>query len=188
VSYEIPDGELRATPNNPNAMRQAVGWLQGHAEQSDEPVERARYLGLVGVYAGMIREHETAKSALDDAISIADAHGDARQQATLRIRLADIHALSGCPEEALEILTDLVHRCTRDGELESLVDFVHQHLGKALLETGEIESGVGHLERARDLRLAKGDEELLSSTDQALAVAMKMKLTGYGRRIGRHEI
>jgi HTH-type transcriptional regulator, pleiotropic regulator of extracellular virulence genes len=171
ISYRIEDDTLRAVPNDPAAMRQAIDWLQDQAAGEADPAEQARLLGLAGACAGTLRETRRAAAMLKQAIELADTHGTARQQVTLRIRLADIHALGGRPEEAIELLRAQLARCLADRVLESLIDFAHQHFGKALLDAGQVNDGIEHLERALTIRKEKGDAELIASTEQALRVA-----------------
>jgi kanamycin kinase len=88
-----------------------------------------------------------------------------------RIRLADVVALRGAPREAASQLERLLDHRRVEVEQHGLLDFVHQHLGKALLEAGEPRRAVEHLEQAHELRTASGDLELLDSTIAALEAA-----------------
>ena len=174
VSYTIPDGSLRAVPDNPDEMCRAVEWMNEQAALLDDELERARTLGLGGAYAGMLREFDLAQQMLDEAISLADTHDAARLQVTCRIRLADILAGSGDPNRAVDLLRRQLDRCKAEEPCSVLIDFTHQHLGKALLEVGDIPDGTEHLLQTLQLRQQKGDAELIASTEQALQVACEM--------------
>lgn len=180
VSYTMPEG-LRAEPNDPGGMDAAVSWLESQADQAETDARRSRLLGLAGGYAGMLRQLGRARQLLDAAISLADRCGERRQGGILRIRLADVVALEGDPASASDRLRALLDACAADPVRLDLVDVVHQHLGKALLEAGQHESAIRHLERALDLRERKDHPELLASTRAALSTARRAAPLGTSR-------
>lgn len=49
-----------------------------------------------------------------------------------------------------------------------LLDFAYQHKGKCLLELEELSEAEGCFQKAMDLRIRKGDESLIDSTQRAL--------------------
>lgn len=102
---------------------------------------------------------------------LADEVGEERQGLVARIRLADVVALRGEPCEAATQLERLLNHRRVECEQHGLLDFVHQHLGKALLEAGEPRRAVEHLEKARKLRSASNDQDLLDSTVATLQAA-----------------
>jgi tetratricopeptide (TPR) repeat protein len=170
VSYSMPAGG-RAVAHAPDQMRQAVVWLEQQATAERDPRSRVRLLALAGGYAGIVRDLDRAEDLLRQAIGLADDLGEDRQGLVARIRLADVVALRGAPREAASQLEDLLDHRRDEVEQHGLLDFVHQHLGKALLEAGEPRRAVEHLEQAHQLRTASGDLELLDSTTAALEAA-----------------
>jgi tetratricopeptide (TPR) repeat protein len=177
VSYELRDG-LRAEPSDAVSMRAAVDWLEEQAEQAENLPERARLLGAAGAYAGMLRQLDRAQRLLRPAIAVADQTNKDRQRVVLRIRLADVLALDGDSDAAIELLLPLLKVCQDGADLVHLVDFVHQHLGKALIEAGQHAAAMAHLKQALELRERKADPELLASTLEAMAAARRMTQPG----------
>ncbi|MFA9445132.1 hypothetical protein [Egicoccus sp. AB-alg6-2] len=170
VSYSMPSGG-RAVPHAPQQMRQAVAWLERQAASEEDPPTRVRLLARAGGYAGILRDLDRAEALLLQAIRLADEVGEKRQSLVARIRLADVAALRGEPHEAVAQLERLLDARRVECEQHGLIDFVHQHLGKALLEAGDPRRAVDHLESARVLREISGDRELLDSTIAALEAA-----------------
>lgn len=95
-----------------------------------------RPLALAGGYAGIVADLDRAEDLLRQAIGLADDIGEDRQGLVARIRLADVGALRGAPREAASQLERLLDHRRVEVEQHGLLDFVHQHLGKALLEAG----------------------------------------------------
>jgi tetratricopeptide (TPR) repeat protein len=172
VSYSMPSGG-RAVAHAPDQMRQAVAWLEQQAGVEEDLTARVRLLALAGGYAGIVRNLECAEVLLRRAIVLADDVGEDRQGLLARIRLADVTALRGEPREAASQLERLLDHRRVECEHHGLLDFVHQHLGKALLEAGEPRRAIEHLEQARELRADSGDRELLDSTIAALEAAKR---------------
>lgn len=172
VSYSTPHGG-RAVADAPDQMRQAVAWLEGQAVNEADPPTRVQLLARAGGYAGILRDLDRADDLLRQAIRLADDIGDERQSLVARIRLADVVALRGDPHEAAAQLNHLLDHRRVECEQHGLLDFVHQHLGKALLEAGEPRRAIEHLEQARRLRTNTGDRALLDSTIAALEEAQQ---------------
>ncbi len=171
IGHRIPEGQLRAVPDDLDEMHRAVDWLVERATSAKSAVERARMLGLAGGYAGIVGDVDRASRLLREAIELAQQAEDPKITLTLHIRLADAIAGSGRPQDAAELLETQILRIHEDPTLEPLRDFAHQHLGKALIEAGEIQAGIDHLEHALRIRQEKGDPDLRASTEQGLRVA-----------------
>ncbi|MFA9428616.1 hypothetical protein [Egicoccus sp. AB-alg2] len=176
VGYTIRDG-LRAEADDPEQMLAAVDWLVDRAAEAPTAEERVRLLGRAGGYAAIVRDLDRAEVLLSDAIISANRHGLARQAAASRIRLADVNALRGDAATAVQQLTELLHEVRNEPSLDDLLDFVHQHLGKAHLEAGNTAKAVHHLSRALAHREQRGDADLLASTRAALARARREEIT-----------
>ena len=174
VSYDLPDG-LRAVPCDPVAMAHAVDWLEEQAAASHQLPDQARLLGLAGGYAGMLRQLDRAGGLLRRAITIADDAGATRQGLVLRIRLADVVALAGDPDAAIQALEAALAACQADAVLADLIDVACQHLGKALLEAGRHDQAIARVERALELRQRKADPALVASTQATLRTARLLR-------------
>lgn len=87
----------------------------------------------------------------------------------LRARANDPQGMAA----AVDWLVDHAREADAAGRRSHLADYVHQHLGKALLEAGDPAGAVTHLEQALASRTRKGDPGLIDSGRAALATARR---------------
>jgi hypothetical protein len=73
-------------------------------------MERAQLLGMAGAHAGIVGDIETAKRLITEALKLAEAKVDVRVEMSQRNRLADVLALDGQQNEAVQMLSDLLER------------------------------------------------------------------------------
>lgn len=167
VSYSF-DADLRETPHDRAVMAQAVAHLAAQlADLSPVSRERARTLGLVGVYARILGDFATAHAALEEACVVSERLGDRRLHLVNELRVAHVYQwqrrfdISDARFAALE-------RCAADPELRPHLDFACQHAGKNLFDQGRYEEAERLFVQALELRRARGDQELIDSTLLAL--------------------
>jgi tetratricopeptide (TPR) repeat protein len=166
-----PDG-LRAVAVDPTAMRALAAEVEAAAHAEQDPGRRAQLLGRAGYLAGVLRELDRAERLLTAALDLASASDHARRVVVLRLRLADVHALGGDPVRAERELTDLLDACVADDTAE-LRHFVLQHRGKARVELGDVDGALDDLTAARTIRLQLDDDDLVASTDAAIAAVQR---------------
>ena len=119
---------------------------------------------LLHTYAGqaarLLGRNESAISHLSRAL-------DLEPSPQARIRLGEAYRCADRYDEAFAELATALSEA-RDTPHE---DFALQHLGKALLDSGRAREAVEALAAALELRRAKGDPDLIESTERALARA-----------------
>jgi tetratricopeptide (TPR) repeat protein len=135
--------------------------------------DRAR-AELLSLRAGVSRSLGDLKTAVADgerALTLAEASGDVRHMAIVRVRVAHVRQWRGEFAEAdrLFALADA------PGLPDALHGFVHQHTGKNLYDQGRYREARDHFERALELRRG-GDPDLRASTGLALAAVSRRLL------------
>ncbi len=135
---------------------------------------RLHLLGQIGNDQRSLGNLLEAEMFLTEAVALARKLGDTRREAANLIRLATARQYSGHHAEAAAIFRDALAR-TRTGEASAYEDFALQHLGKCLVEMGEVEEAIACFDRALVLRWMKADPELIASTEAALHAATAMR-------------
>lgn len=174
------DERLREVPVSEEEMRQGLSYLKEQLAGgygAEDTVKRAKALGLMGVYSRILGEYEESERSLLEAVDLYRELGHKRGVAANQIRLATTLQWKEDFTGAEKLLTDVIRSCQEDGELLDYLDFACQHRGKCRLDQGDYAGALVWFEQALSLRESKGNQELLSSTRQAVQFA-KEKLRG----------
>lgn len=166
------DENLRDVPNNPDEMRQALATLKGQVEHLSDPVEKIRVLGQIGSYARLLHDFETAKTALREAIGLSQNH--LRAKLTNQIRLAHVYQWEGNFAVSNGLFSVILDTCQR--HLPELLDFAYQHAGKNQFDQQHYVQAAELFERALQIRLEKGESELIDSSWIALETARRKSI------------
>ncbi|WP_043475204.1 tetratricopeptide repeat protein [Kitasatospora sp. MBT66] len=163
------DDNLRMVPTDRNELTAAIGRLHEELRALPEGSDpsRARILTRwIGIGEMCLDHHDEARAHLQQALDLAAAIGNTRAVVTTGINLADAHRYAGDVQTA-----DALYRSalsTARGRYPELLDFALQHTGKHLMERGDLADAQSHLLEALRLRIAKGNTELVESTQAAL--------------------
>ncbi|MFF1909288.1 tetratricopeptide repeat protein [Kitasatospora sp. NPDC058218] len=164
------DAGLRMVPTDRGKLTTAVGQLQDDLRALHEGADPARTRALtrwIGVGQMCLGRHEEALTFLRQSLDLAAASGNTRAVVATSLNLGDAHRYAGDMRAA-----DALYRSalgTARSQHPELVDFALQHTGKYLMERGDLAGAEAHLREALRLRIAKGDTELIGSTQAALS-------------------
>ena len=160
------DGDLRMAPTDRDALVAEVARLREELDAASDP-DRVRALTRwIGVGLLALGQHGEARVFLRRSLELAAAARRTKAEVATGLNLGDAHRYAG-DAEAAEACYRSALATARDGCPE-LLDFALQHFGKHLMERGDLTGARTHLREARRLRIAKGDAELLGSTQAAL--------------------
>ncbi|MCX5199316.1 tetratricopeptide repeat protein [Streptomyces sp. NBC_00249] len=170
LQHLITQGEdLRMVPTDHDQLTTAMEKLREELLALPEGTDAARARVLArwtGIGLLSLGHHDEARTFLRRALDLAAASGNTRAVIATELNLADAYRYAGAAETA-----DGLYRKALDAaqnQHPELADFALQHLGKHLMERGDVESARAHLWEARRLRIAKGDTGLIESTQAAL--------------------
>ncbi|MER7706140.1 tetratricopeptide repeat protein [Kitasatospora sp. NPDC097605] len=162
-------GGRRGQCSDRNELACAVGRLQEELRGLPRGIDPARTRVLtrwIGIGLMCLGNHEDARTFLRQSLDLAAASGNTGAVIATRLNLADAHRYSGDVRTA-----DALYRSaltTARSRHPELVDFALQHTGKHLMERGDLAEARAHLREALRLRIAKGNTELVESTQAAL--------------------
>ncbi|MGW5342888.1 tetratricopeptide repeat protein [Streptomyces sp. NPDC004050] len=160
---------LRMVPTDHGQLTTAVENLRAELRALPEGTDAARARVLArwtGIGLMSLGHHDDAREYLRQALDLATASGNSRAVIATELNLADACRYAGAAETADELYRKAL--TAAQSQHPELIDFALQHLGKHLMERGDLESARAHLWEARRLRIAKGDIDLTESTQAAL--------------------
>lgn len=121
---------------------------------------------LYGAIGNLYRIKGEVKPAIE-ALSKAVELSEGNKQISNLIRLGEALKYAGQHQQALSKFNDAIDQWAKQ-QSSRLLDFAYQHKGKCLLELEEIREADGCFQKAMYLRVQKGDESLIDSTQRAL--------------------
>ncbi|MFB7669736.1 tetratricopeptide repeat protein [Kitasatospora sp. NPDC056138] len=163
------DDNLRMVPTGRNELTAAVARLREELRTLPEGSDPARTRVLtrwIGIGQLSLGNHDEARTFLRQSLDLAATIGNSRAVVATGLNLGDAHRYAGDAQSA-----DALYRSalsTARNQHPELVDFALQHTGKHLMERGDLAGAQAHLREALRLRIAKGDAELVKSTQAAL--------------------
>jgi len=172
---------LRDSRSENPAFWEAYG--EGRAEldriRAEGPTENLlRLLGALGSYARVLHRLDEAIDFLTEALELSRFLDKKSFEAANLIRLGTAYQYAGQAHQA-EVLFKQALDLTEEPEAASYRDFAWQHLGKLLVEEGLFQEGRHCLEVALKIRIAKGDAELIHSTQSALSALRALENDPY---------
>lgn len=169
ISYYIDDN-LRDVPNSPTQMQQAIDFLQSEFNNIND-IHRQIYLaGLIGGYARMLHNFQTAEQALITALKLCNRLKDEKLKIANSIRLAHLYQWQQQYKLSEDLFDKVLIQCKTNPKVKSYLDFAYQHLGKCKFDQNKYQQAQFYFERALELRQQKGDSSLIDSTQLALNI------------------
>lgn len=163
--------DLREIPEDFEQFREGIEWLKNKIEESElESLDRGVMLSLCGGLSRIVMDLDQALEQLKEALRIFQTHSKIVPEFVCQIRLAHTYQYKEDFVAAEEIFLKLLQELKANPKhpCSDHLDFVFQHYGKCLLEMNYLEKAETLFLKALEIRLAKGDLELIESTQKAL--------------------
>ena len=170
-AYATDDERLRQVAHDREAVAAAAAQARAalaDARRRGDRGSEVRLLGYLGNAMRILGDTDASLGYLRESAGLARELGDERRELIALIRLGETHRCRDEYDDAERVLRDALGRAEAAPALADYVDFALQHLGKALVDRGEAAAAAECLERALAVRRAKGDPELVASTERAL--------------------
>ncbi|MEU6755540.1 tetratricopeptide repeat protein [Streptomyces sp. NPDC046685] len=161
------DENLRMVPTDRDALTSAAAGLREELRAPATDANRRRMLARwTGIASIALGDYQSARAFLRQALDLATASGNTRSVIATQLNLGDAYRYAGEAQTA-----DTLYRTARDtarAQQPDLLDFALQHYAKHLMERGDLDAARAYLGEALRLRQAKGDAELIESTQAAV--------------------
>lgn len=172
------DRSLREVAKNNDELMLVIRQAQEELEKAEVNHDVQGVIRLLGYLGNACRISTLLSESiqyLERAVLLGRTIGDRKAELVNTIRLAEARKYNGEHSIAEKFLRSALS-WTNEESLSTYKDFVLQHLGKCRLEQGATDDAIQFLEQALELRIAKGDKELINSTELAVQQArMLMK-------------
>lgn len=171
MSYRFNE-QLREVPVNPYQMKQGIIYLKKRALEEEDECAAAKTYGHIGVYERILGELTSSERHLLLAIYLYDRHADTIGEFLNTIRLGHTYHWQEQWDKANETFQLLIEQLKADEDLHIYEDFVYQHYGKCLLDQRIVSRAHHYFQRALEIRLKKGDKELIESTNSCIRLCL----------------
>jgi len=169
----VYDENLREVARWPERIAFGVRRGRKQLQQARETGNDTQILRTLGYLTDACRvagELDASVTYGEEAVDRARAAGNRNAEVANLIRLGEAHKYRGETTIAEQLFRDAL-ALSDDADALALRDFALQHLGKCLMEVGRYDESIDTLEQALKLRRQKGNQPLIDSTEQALALA-----------------
>jgi len=175
MEYEINEVNLREKAVDIEQMRKGIEFLLNKKENESNQIKKAIIGSLTAVYARLVGEYDTSIKLLNECIVVFTSNGNAARALASKVRLATTLLWNEKFASADKIYKEchLEIKQSAEPSLKSQEDSVLYYLGKCKFEQKQYGLAVDLLVKALELRIIKGDIELIQSTEKSINIARK---------------
>ncbi|MDC7975660.1 MULTISPECIES: hypothetical protein [Bacillus] len=152
------DENLREKPISLAEMKQGIAFLKEHLHEDSS---YGKNCGLIGVYERIAGNLSKSKYYLQEAIQYYTQIENIKGIFINKLRLAHTYHWERKFPAANALFTELLQTLP---DLPIYEDFFYQHYGKSKLDEGDFHTALSYFQKALQIRLQKGNEELIHST------------------------
>ncbi|WP_439874340.1 hypothetical protein ACSLGG_23635 [Bacillus mycoides] len=160
------DENLREKPLSLAEMKQGIKVLK---ERLYEGSLYGKSCGLIGVYERIAGNLSESKHYLQKAIKYYTQTDSIKGLFINKLRLAHTYHWERNFSAANTIFTELLQTLP---DFPAYEDFFYQHYGKRKLDEGDFHTALSYFQKALQIRLQKGNEELIHSTKLCITYCM----------------
>lgn len=144
-------------------------------EQADQNQEKQlALLNKIGASYTMLAREDLAVPLLKQALELAKQLGNQVQEVASLLNLATAQQYVGERDLAQVLFREALQKAD-DYKQSYYKDFLLHHLGRCLVEQGQLEEAITCFEQALLLRQEKGDQRFIESTQRALDAVRAMQ-------------
>ncbi|HDR6316757.1 TPA: hypothetical protein QCU53_003549 [Bacillus thuringiensis] len=163
------DENLREKPLSLAEMKQGIVFLKEHLHKKSL---YGKNCGLIGVYERIAGNLSESKYYVQEAIAYYTNLNNKEGLFVNKLRLAHTYHWEQNFHTANTLFTELQHVLPNVPTYE---DFFYQHYGKSKLDEGDFHTALTYFQRTLQIRLQKGNEELIHSTKLCIAYCMSCR-------------
>lgn len=167
--------DLREVPEDSEQMRKGLEWLQDKLVElgPEDSSKAALLLTQIAGYARIMGDYTLSEKCFLDSIRVFEEAGKTELVFANKLRMAVLYQHQKNYTKSSEIYTKSIHfiRNSKNSKVKNYLDFALQHYGKQKFEQKMFKEALDLFMEAYELRLAKGDLDLMSSTEIAINAA-----------------
>ncbi|WP_245849971.1 tetratricopeptide repeat protein [Shouchella clausii] len=165
------DENLREVPLSKAEMMKGIEFLKKQIPifQNDKN-EIAKIYGLMGVYLRIVKELEESKKYLRLAIQTYESTSNDNSLFVNKLRLAHTYQWQKDFHTSNQMFKKLMEEAEICDERRGILDFVYQHYAKNLFDQENYDLAISYFHKALNLRIQKGQKDLIESTEYAIHI------------------
>lgn len=164
--------DLREVPEDSEQMRKGLDWLQDKIIElaPDDTKKAAVLLAQIGGYARIMGDFDLSEKCYHDAIKSFESLKATEQVFATKLRLAVTYQFQKKFTKSTEIYEKAIKimRSSKSPAVRNYLDFALQHFGKQKFEQGFFQEALDFFMETYELRIVKGDLDLVASTEFAI--------------------
>ncbi len=168
---------LREIPEDAVAMKKGLDWLQAKIDDLDptDKVQHTILLSQLSSYARIVGDLDLAEQSLIQAIEILKEFNREDQIFAMNLRMAMVYQSGESYTKAEDIYRTSLREVenSTDKKIKKYGDIILHQYGRLRFEQGFFKEALELFMRAYEERIIKGDLELLSATEFAIAQTRK---------------
>ncbi|MGM8215425.1 tetratricopeptide repeat protein [Bacillaceae bacterium W0354] len=173
IVYFDQNDFLREKANDHQVLKKIILELEDQFSQEINKDERYFLSGMLGNLYRVYEKPEKAIDYLNISYQLAKEENIMSKKIVTLIRMGEAYKYKGEHVKALSLFNNALQK-SYDYE-PSYLDFAYQHKGKCLMELGHLEEAMEVFQGALAIRKAKGDEQLIQSTNEAINYVKMLK-------------
>jgi len=171
MDYQINE-QLREEAVDFRAMTEGIEHLKDELEDTTDPLKRASILSLLGVFNRITEDYIGSVECLQEAYDIFKNEKKFLAAFVARLRLGVTLQWKKDFIKSEKIFLNCIEiaRNSDDPALAGYEDFAIQHIAKCKFDQGFYNEALEYFTEAMELRIVKGDLELIKVTERAIEV------------------
>lgn len=165
--------DLREVPEDTHQMKKGLDWLQDKLVElgPDDNKKAAVLLSHIGGFARIMGDFDLSEKCYLDAARVFEELKMSEQVFATKLRLAVTYQYKGNHTKSSEIYSKAIQviRSSKSQSVKAYLDFALQHYGKQKFEMKLYQDALDLFMETLELRIIKGDLELISSTEFAIS-------------------
>ncbi|OUR96559.1 hypothetical protein A9Q84_09425 [Halobacteriovorax marinus] len=174
MEVEIQE-DLREAPKSYDGMEKGVGFLKDEMNKTTDELNLASIYSLIGNYSRILLKLADSEKFLNFSLEIYEKHELKIEAFAVKIQLATTYLWNEQFTKADKFFLSAIKLCekSQNEKIKDYLDFVIQHYGKSKFEQKCYHEANVLFVRAMELRVVKGNLELMESSQKALTVVNK---------------
>lgn len=160
---------LREVPVSKIQMLSGMIHIMEQLKKNDfDEEEKGKWNGMLGFFLRIVGELEESEKHLRKAIEIFSSINNREGVFTNKLRLANTYQWWTNFEASNKMFTELMEIAEINHDYAHFLDYVYQHCGKNQFDQKDFQGALTFFEKSFELRMKKGDQELISLTETAI--------------------
>lgn len=168
MEYDLDPKTLHEIPVNEDDMKKGLQFLHQKLKEETAEPKKASIHSLIGAYARIIGELETAENSCETAINFYAEKERPVHLMLAKVRLAAVMHFRKMYGKSEAIYKDVLSSIPGSADKEKYKDHVHQSYGKLLVEMKMLSNAMEQFVQAFEIRLQRGDVNLIQSSQKAM--------------------